>query len=180
MLTNRARQILLLLITSNSEEITINKLANKFKISERSVRNDLEIIDEFLYDLGLGKVEREKKTIISMPNDIYVKGIDKKQLIDQVNTSYSYLTARERQEFIYIETLLAPEILIIDNFAELLGVSRSTVVSDINQLKDFLYTINIYFNYNVKYGYYFKGDEDTIRKYGLKPVSYTHLRAHET
>ena len=52
MLTNRARQILLLLITSNSEEITINKLANKFKISERSVRNDLEIIDEFLYDLG--------------------------------------------------------------------------------------------------------------------------------
>lgn len=177
MLTNRARQILLLLITSNSEEITINKLANKFKISERSVRNDLEIIDEFLYDLGLGKVEREKKTIISMPNDIYVKGIDKKQLIDQVNTSYSYLTARERQEFIYIETLLAPEILIIDNFAELLGVSRSTVVSDINQLKDFLYTINIYFNYNVKYGYYFKGDEDTIRKYGLKLLNQNaHLR----
>ena len=59
-INSRCAQVLLWLLSSN-KPITINDFSRKFKVSNRTVRYDLDIVDEFLSDNGF-------KPLIRKPN----------------------------------------------------------------------------------------------------------------
>lgn len=183
MLTNRARDILILMISQTEEMLTIKHLSEKFNVSTRSIRNDLEIIDDFLDNHQLGQIEKETLTIISLPPIFREKGIDYTKLTHLIDSSYLYFSLEERLELIFIEVLFNPRSIRIDDMTKVLQVSRSTVVSDINEIKNILRAEQIEFKTDNQNGYYLEGRENNIRKYGLMLLSqnpYLRYRVEES
>lgn len=167
MLTNRARDILVLLISQPEDIVTINNLAEKFNVSTRSIRNDIEIIDDFLENQDLGNLEKETMTIVSPPSIFQEKAINYTQLVNLIDSSYLYFTQEERIKLIFIEILFNRYSVTIEKLTEVLKVSRSTVVSDIGELKKTLRPKKIELKADNQNGYYFLGCENNIRKFGL-------------
>lgn len=171
MLSNRAREVLELLITNSNHTITIKNIADSFDVSERSIRNDLEIIDDFLKINDLGSICKETKTVISAPNQLINQSDNYSDLLRKIDVSYSYFTLEERIELIFIELLFNPHKVKIEDLTEALQVSKSTVMSDINELKKKVVVEGIEIKNNYKNGYYLVGNENNIRKYGLVLIS---------
>ena len=64
----RTREILIEII--KSEEITISQLAESFDVSERTIRNDLNDINDFLQENDLSMVSIGNKKKIQHEEDI--------------------------------------------------------------------------------------------------------------
>jgi len=164
MLYKRATELILLLI-SNEEFTTVRKLSNYFNISEKTIRNDLDVIDDYLAKNGFHKLIRKPKLGVKLSG-----GIDEKNmLISNISRkdldNYIY-TTNERQIMILL-TLITHDSgnLKIKDFEEILKVSRSTINNDIKQLKNKLNINNLELRYSTDSGYTISGKEVDLRNF---------------
>ena len=89
------------------------------------------------------------------------------ELLQEMNqSSQYYMNKKERQIYMYLMLFMNSEYLSLSDFIDSLCVSRSTVLLDFKELTQMLEERGIRVRNNRTKGYY--------------PVSYTHLRAHET
>lgn len=113
------------------KEIRISDLAEEFKVSQRTVRNDLNAINDFLRNNGLdelsfqsgGRIVRKQSFSHLLP------------LVAEVDL-YSYKLSREERMRIAAALLASSTgFLTLSSIAESLFVSRATVIHDLDGIK---------------------------------------------
>lgn len=142
-LTHRSCQILKQIVDSK-RSLRIRELAEKFQVSVRAIKYDLETIRTWLHTEEHSAVRLESK-----PNrGIWLEG-DKaaiNQLLYHIQAKKEQaviLSQGERVKCITMELLTAQDYITIGGLEEKIGVSRNTVVSDLQEVQQSLLDWNI-------------------------------------
>lgn len=159
MLTQREYSILSLLAKSN-EGISIKQLADKFNLSERSIRYDIDNIYGILKEKRLPPIERtaDGRLMIKERHTIagYLSSID----------SFQY-TPEIRRKLLLYKIALDGEIN-ITSISKELDISRSSIKADVDELKNTLDVFRLQLVPNHKKGLLLQGEENDIRRLQLK------------
>ncbi len=162
MLNNRCSNILKCIINSNSP-IPIKDIAKKFNISTRTIRYDIDRIDEYLKEINFKKLTRKPHEGVSIK-------LSKEEtnrllhLIGKIN-SYDYvLSQNERIVYIISELLGKNDYITISNIADNMFVSRGTINNDLKEVKKWFEKNNIKLESIKGRGVKAIGEERELRK----------------
>ena len=140
-LTLRQRNIIEYLLSRDSY-VTNDVIASNFEVSNRTVRKDLEVISAYLKEQGISLVRKPGKGV----------WIENKQevLFDDLSCSYS----KNERIVIYVTSLLLNDVNTFMTLASSCGVSKQTVINDLNTIEKFLdgYHLSLIDTFN-KLGY---------------------------
>jgi lichenan operon transcriptional antiterminator len=139
---------------------TIRTISHKLGVSERTVMNDLNCIENILGKMGL-KLLRKPSVGISIIGDIEAKA-KVKFFIDNEKQS-SFDNSKDRQVYIINRLMNESDYLSSQVFLDELYISKGTLESDLNELKKWLVSKNIILKRKPNKGIKIEGDEKYIR-----------------
>lgn len=116
------------------EKFTIESLAELFSVSQRTVRNDLNAINDALSDNGLDALELPSRGRIKIGDNFG-------ELLPLVSEGdfYDYkLSKEERIEVASILLVNSAGFITLSTIAETLFVSRATVIKDLDEIKELI------------------------------------------
>jgi len=145
----------------------INELAEKFNISSRTVRYDLDKIDDYLLAINMPKLDRKPNNGISL---ILTKD-ELKKLFEFLRTTNNYdyvMSQKERIMYMLSALLSKNDYVTINSISEYLMVSRGTIINDMNEMKKWLSNNNIVFETAKGHGIKISGKEIELRKAATK------------
>ena len=160
LLTERQRLILRDLLNEEKNVVTKN-LAEKYSISLRTVRYDLENIEYWLKEMGA--------TLVKTPR-VGMRVENKKEAIKAIkdmnlNANEILFSSKDRANIILIRLMLYAKPLTSEKFAEELNVSRSTIISEIKAINEELQEYFISIEGKTNHGFMITGEEKNIRYY---------------
>lgn len=121
-------------LLKTDKTLTITELANHFKVSERTIRNDLNSINEWLAENKLSLI-----TLGSNGRIQYKPDIEEVQKFVLDNDFYSYKLSKEERKFLTVAILLSSsEYTTLAGIADTLFVSRVTVINDLDDVKQYI------------------------------------------
>lgn len=170
-LNDRSKQILMKLINSN-EPIKISELAKLFNVSSRTIRYDLDAIDEFLKYNNLPQLIRKPNVGVKF-SELLVHRNKVLSLMDNLSLYYYKLSQKERVNIILCELIQQRDYITINTLAEKLMVSRSTVINDLKKAKEWLEERELYLKTLPKYGIKVVGDEKQLRRAAIELLTET-------
>ena len=131
-LHSRQRQLLTLL-KENQQTITSRDLAAKLKVSDRTVRNDIRILNNELAKYGL------KIDTIRGKGILFEMGGASSTLLDYPMSPGNTLQTRaDRVNFLVVKLLLSDKGLDLGELEDEMFVSKTTLENDINYVRKFL------------------------------------------
>ena len=137
--------------------ILINELAEKYGVSVRTIRNDINTINLFLEKNSFAIIDMDRYGFCS------VELSKMKDLLKQ-NDFYNYkLSKEERRSMISMILVLAPSFVTLGAVADKLCVSRATVVNDMEDVKRHLEKYKITVISHPNKGFQVKGPESAKR-----------------
>ena len=147
--------------------LKIKDIADKLKVTDRTVRYDLIKIDNFMSENGFSKLKRKAGVGIWME----LKSEDASRLRHILNNvgTYDYvMTEEERIKYIIFILLESDKFKTIDSFAEELFVSRGTVIKDISYVEKWFTDNGVQLLSLKAHGLKIKADENIIRRAVIK------------
>lgn len=158
-ITKRQKDIIHFLL-ENDVFITVKNLSERFDISTRTLRYDLDLIDYFLkeHDLSL-----ERKPHYGVR--IQFNESEYKTIIESLNRNDDYQLPQEERRRLVLFYLLCESILTIEQIADLLEVSKQTIQSDLEELDLELNQTSLKIIRKVRLGCNVEGDEIDLRRY---------------
>ena len=165
-LNSRCVQVLLYLLNLN-KPVTINSLGERYKVSNRTIRYDLDIIDEFLRDNGFKLLIRKPNCGIMFMKD----SAEKRRVIDfitNLNTYYIVLSKEDRASLILNELISQQDYITIISIADELCVSRNTIIKDLKRVKKWLEEYDLSIKSVPKHGIKITGEEKNLRRAQIK------------
>ena len=120
-------------LLSIQKPVTIETLAQRFSVSMRTVRNDLDSIDVWLLESECPPVQRVQNVGVFLQDP---DGVVKSKLY--VWDTQQYVFNKQERTFIIIGLLLGKRKTNINDLADLLDVSPATVSMDIQKVKEWL------------------------------------------
>lgn len=118
----------------DSKENSLEKFAEKFQVSQRTIRNDLNLINDLLKENFLGTVELMKGGVIQIPEDF-----EKIRSILSGDDFYEYkLSKEERKKLVSAMLVNAAGFLTLSAIADALCVSRATIIGNLDEIKKFI------------------------------------------
>ena len=132
-MNQRVRRIAQMLHTS-TDPLRLSDLAEQFQVSQRTIRNDLKEIDSLLLEQGLGKLSIGSKGKIQTPEqfETIVAAISPEDF-------YSYKLSRDERIQVAAAMLVsASGYVTLADIAEVLLVSRATVINDLDRIRAFV------------------------------------------
>lgn len=115
-------------------EASIGSLAEKFQVSQRTIRNDLNTINDTLREQSLEELKLKSGGVIR-------KGKDFEKILSSTSEKdfYTYKLSKEERVKIASSLLVnSPEYITLSAIAETLMVSRATVINDLDSIKQFV------------------------------------------
>ncbi|GMA48952.1 transcriptional antiterminator [Alicyclobacillus contaminans] len=149
MLASRPREILRTLVAS-THPVTVQELANRFRVSSRTVKYDLESIRDFLKTRGI-ELHSRPNIGLWLGDRQHSRDILGELLID-AGRYESVLSRSERISYIVAWLLLREEYVTFGELAEELLVSRNTVIMDIKYVEQALAKWDVYLERRIRYG----------------------------
>lgn len=114
--------------------LTISDLSTHFGVSERTIRNDLNNINDWLGQNGLSLIKLGSNGRIE-----YRPEIEEVQKFVLENDFYSYKLSKEERKLIMAAILISSsEYTTLAKIADILFVSRVTVINDLDDVKRFI------------------------------------------
>ncbi|TDO94174.1 BglG family transcriptional antiterminator [Halanaerobium saccharolyticum] len=159
MLKNRECKIVKKLIRTDSP-LVIKELAAELSVSTRTIRYDLDKIEDWIEEEGL-KMHRKQGI------GIYLESNAKDKLTEILDLEIEYhraYTPEERQHIILKELLAREEPIIVKEFEINLDVSEGTIIKDLNKVEKWLAKRDLELIRKPNYGIEIKGDENNWRK----------------
>lgn len=149
LLTARSREILKTLYES-SRPIRIKDLAHQFQVSQRTIKYDLEHIRFFLQEYNIPLHSQPNKGIwigddISLRNRL-------RELLGKYDEKNIFLSQDDRVKRITLELLLQEDYMSILSLSDKIGVSRNTLITDLQKVELFLHTWNLTMERKVRLG----------------------------
>lgn len=161
-MNKRSREILSQLLAKNEygQNMTLDHLAEMFQVSTRTIRYDINQINDFLEENGLRPLLLKKHGVIYTQKDIQkVKELLRKEEF------YAFKLTREERIFFSAVLLICEEnYLTLLEIADYMFVSRSTVIQDLEYLKEFFKEHDLYLMSYSNKGLLLEGREITKRR----------------
>ena len=132
-MNKRAREIIFWIMEKRDyqETCTINDLMDKFKVSERTIRYDLEGITDFLLENKQKPIQLCEHGVIELQKDT-----DAIRMLLGQNDFYSFkLSKEERMHMILYLIANTGEHVTLQQLADILFVSRSTIIHDVDDVR---------------------------------------------
>lgn len=167
-MNKRSREMLSELIRKNElkQAVSMSEFETYFNVSNRTIRNDIKLISEYLTDHGLRPVELGKQGMIITGDDIR-----KARELLMEEGFYSFrLSQEDRISFSAIVLLISDTYVTLAKLAEDLFVSRSTVIQDLDKLKKMFRENNLYLFSHSNKGLLLEGRESDKRLLLLKII----------
>lgn len=158
---DRKKQIVLMLLESQ-KPLTTNQIAQQLQVSGRTIRSDLNFLEEKILSHGLKLIKKPAIGII-----ISGKKIDKDALFLDITDNRTFVeagTKEYRQSIILAQLLISTHRFYIEQFSKTLFVSRSTIEKDIFEISERLKEYNLELIREDGQGITVCGDEFSIRK----------------
>ncbi|MGH4120793.1 BglG family transcription antiterminator [Clostridium sp.] len=158
-LRKRTNQIILQICGSN-KPVTVKELSELFNVSGRTIRYDLDEIDYYFEKKGLSRLIRKPNSGIELSLDAYENVIETIRC-DERSSEY-VLSSNERLTIILFELLQRKDFIVINDLADILCVSRTTVITDLKGVKKALEDNGLILVAMPNYGLKVEGEEDKI------------------
>ncbi len=161
-LSERQREILNILLNKESP-ITIGEISKLLDVSNKTVRNDLDRIEEFL--LPYSNIKIEKKPGVG--TWLYADECSRQFIKELVIKDCDYIepwSSKERQFYIIQRLLRAPESITMQMLADELYVTRATIYRDLEDVEKWLDQYELKLNRKQKCGIEILGTESNWRK----------------
>lgn len=132
-MNKRAREIIFWIMDKKdfSETCSILDLTKKFKVSERTIRYDLDDITAFLLEHHQPPLQVREHGVIAISGN--TEGI--RELLGK-NDFYSFkLSREERMDMIKYLVINAKSSITLQQIADILFVSRSTIIHDVEEVR---------------------------------------------
>ena len=141
-MNKRSREILSQLITKTeySQTISIQDLAEMFKVSSRTIRYDIEQINDYLKENHLPPLNLGKQGVINTQADITKA---RESLSEEGFYSFK-LSREERVCFSAVMMICSDDYITLSEIADQLFVSRSTIIQDLEHIKSFFRERHLY------------------------------------
>lgn len=153
---------LIMEIANSDQAIKVQDLAEKFNVSYRTIRYDLDTIDEFLGLNGLHTLEKKPNLGIML----VLTTEEKYKLMESLKaiSMRSYVLSQdERKELIFAELIQQDGYITIDLLADKLMVSRGTLITDIKNVRKLIESYGLELRSVSKHGIMIAGDEKKLR-----------------
>ncbi|ADL69190.1 BglG family transcription antiterminator [Thermoanaerobacterium thermosaccharolyticum] len=170
-LNERRTKILIKIINANLP-IKVDELASLFKVSNRTIRYDLNKIDEFLKHNNLPQLIRKPNIGVKFSNLIKDKN-EVLKLLGNVNFYHYALKQNERINIILSDLIGYRDYTTINNLAEKLMVSRPTIINDLKYVRRWLQDHDLELESMPKYGIKVLGNENKLRKAAIELIMET-------
>lgn len=129
----RSKEILDLLAKKKNDH-TISMLATKFEVSERTIRNDIKDINDYLKEQEITPIRFGSNGLIVIEGDIDQAG----DTTDQEDL-YTYKLSKEERRMLAAAILInTKEHITLSQIADMLYVSRATIINDLDGVKRML------------------------------------------
>jgi len=141
-MNKRSREILSQLITKTeySQTISIQDLAEMFKVSSRTIRYDIEQINDYLKENHFQPLNLGKQGVINTQADITKA---RESLSEEGFYSFK-LSREERVCFSAVMMICSDDYITLSEIADQLFVSRSTIIQDLEHIKSFFRERHLY------------------------------------
>ncbi len=150
------------ILKSSCDNVTVSGLGKQLSVSPRTIRYDLDKIDEFLKENGLPPLIRSNCSGILLPdNEEAVERL--KELVKSISPAGYFYTQHERIQRIQLELLFSDGYVTIASMCDKLMVSRSTIANDIKIAKKEFLNYGIVVKSMPRYGFILSGDERKLR-----------------
>lgn len=160
-LTDRCYCIIEYLL-KQSKKVTIKEIAEHFKVSERTVRYDLDVIADWLKEKGITLKKKSRVGVwIENPKESCKK---LKGQLDFTLPHYQVFSFEERKKIILNILFERQKPVSIRELADRLNVSRTTIINDLDGLEKWLEKRGIQLIRKPNYGIAIKCDEISWRK----------------
>ena len=163
MLLNERRCSVLLDILENEGWARIRDLAQKFHVSDRTIRYDLDVVDDFLQFNNLSSLIRKQNGGVK-----FVESVEEKtkllRLFQHLGLYQYVLSSNERLQKILAELLYVKDYIRINDLAAILYVSRGTVIKDLQKVREWLERRHLELRSIPKYGIKVVGPEREFRQ----------------
>ena len=128
-----------ILIQINNNAISINSLAKKYKLTDRSIRYCIDNINYYLNKRSISSVYiKNSKIYLNLENNILIN------FIKELNTNEYTFSPSERKKLILFYFLFKNNVR-ISKLEKYFNVSRTTIKNDIRNLKSYLNNFELYF-----------------------------------
>lgn len=153
----------------------IADLAEKFEVSQRTVRNDLNAINDILKEHKLSALKLEKGgRIIRADSFLEVLAyVGKKDFYDYK------LSKEERKKIASVLLISSPGFITLSEIAEHMAVSRATVIHDLEEIKAYIKEGGLEVHSHPNKGLRLEGTESNKRIFWLRLMSYDPEAEHE-
>lgn len=161
MLKNRPMNILNIFL-NGKEHVTVKELSVMFKKTERTIRNDVKDINEFLINNQFLKINNKNGSLnlsISSEDKTKLKGAISGEIEEQI---YDPIY---RKEYIIINGLMKDSHKKIYELCDELQISKSTMDKDMKMVREDLGKFNLTINSHISTGLYIDGKESDIRAF---------------
>ena len=129
----RSKEILDLL-ARRENDYTISTLAAKFEVSERTIRNDIKDINDYLKEQEIKPIRFGSNGLIVMEEDINQAGETTQQ-----EDFYTYKLSKEERRMLAAAILInTKDHITLSQIADMLYVSRATIINDLDEVKRML------------------------------------------
>lgn len=162
---NDNRWVKILDILEKNTKISLENLSTELGVSYKTVKNDMKKIESSLKDTA----------VVSFKNgyySIYVLNIPKYKIIknDLQKINGYFDSPIMRIAFIYESLYNSSSPVLLDELAYAMNIGRSTLVSDINKLKEYLEEYDIKIVGKTNSGISLVGDESSLRFFILENI----------
>ncbi|MBX9974494.1 BglG family transcription antiterminator [Cytobacillus firmus] len=142
--------------------VSPQELMEELQVSKRTVYYDVEKINSWLKDQGLDELKYVRAAGFFLDEE------EKQQIKQRLHSfdkaaSYEF-SRKERMAWTAILILTREKTIYLQDLMDKLGVSRSTLLADIKELKKQLNQFQVQLNFHKPSGYYIAGEEQDKRK----------------
>ncbi|RDU24270.1 BglG family transcription antiterminator [Anaerosacchariphilus polymeriproducens] len=156
---NKRNRDMLIYLSNHEETCTLSGLAELFRVSERSIRNDLICINEFLQEHGLTPLVLKNSGKINVGDDL--RNVHMLHIEKDV---YTYKLSKDERVHCMCCLLIRSEYPItLQMLAERLMVSRATTINDMEEVKKICKNAKLHVKTYSNKGLYVEGTEKNKR-----------------
>jgi len=138
--------------------VTIEALSERYGVSERTIRSNLDKIEKYMVSNGLPYLDRERiKGVRLVPSAQTYDFID--QCAGKLRRFQYNYSAEERQAFLRLKLLLAPHHIRTEDLCQRLDRSRNTIYNDLEATEEWLNQNDIQLIRRPHIGLYCVGEE---------------------
>lgn len=155
----RSTEILQSIIRSRKQNFTVKELALKYDVSQKTLQNDIKEINQLLRNIPMSEITVNSKGELEKPKDFCDTVV--KEYLNNMDLYMYKLSTEERQMYIMVILTVSQKYMAMKQFADELGVSRVTIVNDMENIKEKFAVYGSHLVLDPGKGMYFDSDEKT-------------------